>query len=272
MRYFATLGLLFLICACSRDAAFVIEQDPFKVKPIDIESKALIEVFSGEWTPQHLNASATIEDLANDDHNVFVIVYHDDDFLEGPITEFAKNNIYNSIPYYSAGCVNRRVAQNTTNSEDGQILYNHVNWSENVALALARPAEVAIAIESKVNALGQLSGQVHLYSPELNGSNWKLQYYLTENGINAQNQIGTPNGQFIHNNVCRDIIGTPIGTNISVSAGNIESITIPERDVSSYDLSQTQLIAVLYNSSWKPELRNVVNVQACLAGGSRLWN
>lgn len=217
------------------------------VKPADVGRCVLIEDFTGQRCSNCPRATSTIESLQEQygADNVIAVGIH-----SGPLG-FAGNSknvglmtdtgneYYNSndIPSQPYGVINR-VSKSGNDSEWGTIVYNEIQ----------KTAPVSIALTNTYDATSR-TATINVSMLGIDGVSGKLQVWVIEDGITAMQmmQDGTVSYDYVHNHVFREAVNGTWGEAVNISEGATVdkqySLTLSEN----YVADNVSIVAFVYN-------------------------
>jgi hypothetical protein len=129
--------------------------------------------------------------------------------------------------------------------------FNYNTWPAAVAAALAVPTDVGLSIDGTtydpLGRTGVVLAECHNGSADTIVA--ALQVVVTEDSIVYRG----PNGDSLHNHVCRDYVPTHLGTPVTLAPGATDTLLVPFALDSTYRAEQCDLVVWLQNMMVQPD-------------------
>ncbi|MCF8253540.1 MAG: Omp28-related outer membrane protein [Bacteroidia bacterium] len=246
----------------------------FETLPSAFTKKVLLEEYTGEWCVNCPDGAKYVHDILTKYPTQMIPVgVHQGDWLE-----FAQLGVLSThlggIGGYPRASINRTPATNTTNGQDGLVVYSRGNWESNVARQIdvnAPTGDLGLALESTITE-GKLNVKVHVGYKETNMNDTRLTVYILENKITAIKQIGATTSPYIHEHTLRKVASSGLGDKIDLKTGNYKMVEFKDIDISSYQSSEVEVVAFINEVGSSSNKHKVLNVQAVKAGETKKYD
>lgn len=268
------LSILFCVvvlsCKKEQDTSVNTTTDPIGSAPSSFTRKVLIEHFTGEWNPNCPTGDDSLKAMLLLDTLKFVAVsIHQGDWL-------AKNSFFDTLSSHLGGVsgfpratFNRTPAQFGTQIDS--LCLSIYNWRTNLLPMKLLTAECGLAIQTKLSN-ETLVVNVHAASNLFIHEDTRLNVYLIEDSIVAQNQLNAPVG-YIHNYVLRKVITKSLGDTILLNGIDKQvksySINIAGNYINKKNL---KIVAFLHKIGSTVKEHEVLNVQEANLNETKLWD
>ncbi|MFO7650694.1 MAG: FlgD immunoglobulin-like domain containing protein [bacterium] len=129
--------------------------------------------------------------------------------------------------------------------------FNYNTWSAAVAAAMAIPTEVGLSLAGTTYDPLERTGvvQVECRNGSADTIAAALQVVVTEDSIIYHG----PNGDSLHNHVCRDYVPTHLGTPVTLAPGATDTVLVPFALDSTYRVEFCDLVVWLQNMTVQPD-------------------
>lgn len=249
--------------------------DEFKTIPTSFTQKVMMERYTGEWCVNCPDAAKYIDAIAVKYPTKFAVAgVHQGDWLEIPQLTTLKDHL-GGIGGYPRASINRVPAQNTTNGQDGLVVYSRGNWEANVDRLVdqgsTKTAKAGLAIESSITD-NKLSIKVHCGFTATVSSDTRLTVYLLEDQITAVKQIGATTNPYIHDNVLRKVITSGLGDAIDMKTGTYLLKEYKDIDISTYKKENVKIVAFVNTIGGSSNAHQILNVQQAKAGVTQKYD
>lgn len=281
LRLFAiSMALLALVgTGCKKDEN-TSAPDPnanngFANVPSAFTKKVLLEEFTGEWCVNCPDGADYIKNiLAKYPTQVISAGIHQGDWLEiSQLTSLSSH--FGGIGGYPRAAINRVPATNTTNGQDGMVVYSRGNWESNVARLIdaagSKTGKTGLAIEANLNG-NQVNVKVHCGFTKNESRDTRLTVYVIEDDITAINQIGATTTPYIHKHTLRKVLSGPYGDAIDMKSGNYIKKEYLNVDISGYNKSNVKIIAFINVVGSTSTMHEVLNVQETAVGETKNYD
>jgi len=238
--------------------------------PTEFETKAVVEVFGGEWCDACPAGIDVLEGLINANQDkVFGTVLHSSD----PYETINYNQLFahiGGVGSHPRAVINRAPAANSGDQND-LIAITKEHWGTNVNRFINQKTSIGLAIESSTEAT-KMNIKVLIRGNSFDESkNYKLTVYIIEDNISSDNQAGKPAG-FLHQMVLRGSLTDAIGDDITLTDG----VTL-EKEYSfnlggAFVLENLKVLAFVNSVGGTSSDRFIHNAQQVKAGKTANWD
>ncbi len=238
--------------------------------PESFESKAVIEMFTGEWCDACPPGQTKLKELTLAYPNkIYGVKIHYADFLEGPFYNSLAQNL-GGVGAYPTASVNRSPAVNAGSQTD-YVIYSKEYWETNANRFINKKVGIGLAMESKLEN-GKVSLKIKTFSNgTISALNAKLVVYIIENNILALEQKGAA-ADYKHFNSARALL-----TSVSGDAINIPDMVIAEKNFAfdlptNWNAKEIYFLAFIATQGGNTSERNVINAQQSRLGEIKNWD
>lgn len=243
--------------------------------PATFKQNVLLESFVAEWANESVESAALIEELKNIHPNrVFPCNLHVGDWLETPYTEVLSNQLGGLVELPKAS-INRTPLQLTSSIENGFTLLSRTHWSYQLSKILSNKAQVALALESKLNPSGMADLHVYIAHKESLVGDVRLQVYILQDGIKTSTQSGGSDNythQYVLQGIASQFPGEAVNLQNESEKGEIIKTSYADIELNNLDKMNLRFLAILYEYNIDFRKMKVLNVQDVRLGGNKYWD
>lgn len=242
--------------------------------PDAFTKKVLVEEFTGEWCVNCPDGALYLSNIMTKyPTQVISAGVHQGDWLE--ISQLtALSNHLGGVAGYPRAAINRVPATNTSNGQDGMVVYSRGNWESNVARLIdvsGKTGKTGLAIETALNG-DKLNVTVHCGYKANETRDTRLTVYIIENDITARNQIGATTTPYIHKHALRKVVTAATGDAIDMKTGSYLKKEYKDISLAGYDLQNVEVIAFINVVGSGSTQHEILNVQEVAAGENKNYD
>ena len=281
-KFISTLffALILAFSACKKDkkegtdSTNTLPEEPkdevITTPPTSFASKAVIEMFGGEWCDACPAGVETITNIknANPDMVYGAVVHYNDPF------ETINHNVLfghlGGVAAYPTGAVNRTPAASAGGQND-YVVFNKEYWMTNVNRFINKKTDLGIAISSTIDSV-DVNITVHIHATTIDPlEDYKLTVYVIENDVSTDNQIGKPAG-FMHQMLLRGSLSNATGDAIGLPKNVTLKKDYSFKKSGSFNLDNLKILAFVNTEGGTSSNRKIHNAQEVKVGYTANWD
>ncbi len=242
--------------------------------PESFTKKVLLEEYTGEWCVNCPDGALYIKNIMTKyPTQVISAGVHQGDWLELPQLKLLSTHL-GGIGGYPRASINRVPAANTTNGQDGMVVYSRGNWESNVARLIdvsGKTGKYGLALETKLTG-DKLDITAHCGFKTNESRDTRLTIYILEDDITAINQIGATTTPYVHKHTLRKVVTAGTGDAIDMKSGNYLKKEYTGISLTGYKLENIHVVAFMNVVGTSTSTHEVLNVQDVKAGENKNYD
>lgn len=275
MKQFSLLLIiLFLFSQCKKeeddDGGDTPVPDPIGNAPSNFTRKILIENFTGEWNPNCPTGDDSLRTMLSLDTQKFIAVsIHQGDWLAQTVFFDSLSAHLGGVNGFPRAAFNRKPAAFGTQLDS--VVISIFNWRQNLLPMQSLSANCGMALVTKLSN-ETLTVHVHAASNVPLTGDLRLNLYLVEDSVAAQNQLNAP-PNYIHNHVLRNVFNAALGDTLSLN-GVGKTIKTYTKNISGLYANKKHLriIAFLHRVGATYKEHEILNVQSASLNETKMWD